>query len=406
MPDDSGGTSVSGASAISGLTGAGSETGTSSSGRGGRGRYRGTDRRRRGGGGAGRGIGRSHRTTASGAALEGREDALKGHIYDIVNTSTSANAFITTTEEIAEFAGRTLKMGNSVKRSMEQMTTITVNKPSKPPHDKEGIVDEVDQAIYKEEVKSYVIDKKLLKSSMQKAYSVIYGQCSDDVRAKIEAMSNHIALSEAGDPIGLLKNIKTVMTNVQTTKYLPHAVYDYKRSLFLYKQGDATVPEYHKQFKSLVDVIEYNGGSIGSDQGLIALKLEAAGADPTAQSRSEKETATAEARDATIACALILGADKSRFGKLKEDLENAYTQGDDKYPSDLTDAYKLLTNWKQDPRNLVQVVRRSEAAAGVTFANIGANGDDEVTEQMTFANLGRNGANAEHPNIQCYNCQR
>jgi hypothetical protein len=149
------------------------------------------------------------RPITMGTAFEGREEALKGYVYDIVNTSTSANAFITTTEEIAEFAGRTLKMGNYVKRSMEQMAAYIVAKPK----DAKGDIDDVDKAIYKEEVKSYVIDKKLLESSMQKAYSIIYGQCSDGVRAKIEAMSNHIALSDAGDPIGLLKNIKTVMTN-------------------------------------------------------------------------------------------------------------------------------------------------------------------------------------------------
>jgi hypothetical protein len=340
--------------------------------------------------------------------FEGREDALKGHVYDIVSTNTSANTFITTTEEIAEFSGRTLKMGNYVKGSMEQMVTVTANKPSKPSPGKDGAIDEVDQAIYKEEVKSYVIDKKLLESSMQKAYPIIYGQCSDGIRAKIEAMSNHTALSDAGDPIGLLKNIKTVMTNFQTTKYMPHAVYDCKRSLFLYRQDrDVSVAEYHKHFKSLVDVIEYNGGSLGADRGLVISKLRAAGLDPGTASRSERETATAEARDATVACAFILGADKARFGKLKEDLENAYTQGNDKYPSDLTDAYKLLTNWKQDPRNHIQVVRRNENTADLAFTNVAAEGNDELSEQLSFANLGRNNPNnTNHPGIQCYHCQQ
>ena len=37
-------------------------------------------------------------------------------------------------------------------------------------------------------------DKKLLLISMHKVYSVIYGQCSAEVRAKLEAMKNHISL--------------------------------------------------------------------------------------------------------------------------------------------------------------------------------------------------------------------
>ena len=48
-----------------------------------------------------------------------------------------------------------------------------------------------------------------------------------------------------------------------------------------------------------------------------------------------------------IAYLFVFGADKIRFGKLLEDIENAFTQGDDKFPADLTHAYKLLKNWKQ-----------------------------------------------------------
>jgi hypothetical protein len=323
----------------------------------------------------------------------------------MVNTSVSASTFTTTTEEIAEFAGRTLKMGNYVKRSIEQMTTITANKPTVPPQDKGGKVDEVDQAIYREEVKSYVSERKLYESSMQKTYSIIYGQCSDGVRAKMEGMDNHISLSNAGDPIGLLRNVKTVMSNFQTTKYMPHAIYDCKRSLFLCRQDrDTTVPQYYKEFKSIVDVIEYNGGSLGADEGLVRAKLASSGCNPDSPTRRQKDDATSQARDATVACIFILGADKWRFGKLKEDLENAYTQGDDKYPVDLTEAYKLLTNWKQETRTMAQVARRIADIPEVAFTNV-TDDTEGSTAQMTFANVAR-GTTVDQSLIQCYHCQQ
>ena len=81
---------------------------------------------------------------------------------------------------------------------------------------------------------SYVSDKELLQISTQKVYSAIYGQYSAGVRAKIEAMRNHIALPDSGNPIGLLMNIKTVMNNLQTTKNMPHEIHDCKRTMFLY----------------------------------------------------------------------------------------------------------------------------------------------------------------------------
>ena len=72
------------------------------------------------------------------------------------------------------------------------------------------------------------------------------------------------------------------------------------------------------------------------------------------------------ASNATIMCAFILGADKTRFGNLMEDMEKSFIQCDDKYPVDLTEAYKLLTNWK----HFVPPARRS-APTESAFTNVG-----------------------------------
>lgn len=60
-----------------------------------------------------------------------------------------------------------------------------------------------------------------------------------------------------------------------------------------------------------------------------------------------------EARQKCLACAFILGSDRSQHGKLIKDLENSHTQKQDKHLSALTDAHNLLVQWKQDPRNLM-----------------------------------------------------
>jgi hypothetical protein len=39
-----------------------------------------------------------------------------------------------------------------------------------------------------------------------------------------------------------------------------------------------------------------------------------------------------------------------------EDLENLFTQGSDKYPKTVAEAYNLLINWKQNPQNYMRVV--------------------------------------------------
>ena len=59
-----------------------------------------------------------------------------------------------------------------------------------------------------------------------------------------------------------------------------------------------------------------------------------------------------EVRERQMACALLLSADRARFGRLVEDIENSYVEGTDRYPKTLGDAHKRLEYWKQDPRNL------------------------------------------------------
>ena len=52
----------------------------------------------------------------------------------------------------------------------------------------------------------------------------------------------------------------------------------------------------------------------------------------------------------------MLGADKYRFGKLIEDLENQHTQGMKAFPSTLSSAFGLINNWKNAPKLITKVI--------------------------------------------------
>ena len=45
-----------------------------------------------------------------------------------------------------------------------------------------------------------------------------------------------------------------------------------------------------------------------------------------------------------MAVAFLLGCDRSRYGRLIEDLENDFLQGNDHYPSTVAGVNNLLTN--------------------------------------------------------------
>ena len=70
-----------------------------------------------------------------------------------------------------------------------------------------------------------------------------------------------------------------------------------------------------------------------------------------------------------------MGADRVRFGRYLEDLENDFTQGVDRYPKSRVDAHHVLANWKQDPRNLVRL-------NSVQFTNMAMNEEELTTQQQ------------------------
>ena len=92
----------------------------------------------------------------------------------------------------------------------------------------------MDHNCFWEKIISYVKKQDIIEDWMQKAYSIIFGQCSNRVCTKFNGMANHLMISENGNPILILENIKTITFNFQSTKYLPNSIHRCKRRLYTY----------------------------------------------------------------------------------------------------------------------------------------------------------------------------
>ena len=95
------------------------------------------------------------------------------------------------------------------------------------------------------------------------------------------------------------------------------------KTLFLYTQTKKeSIEEYTRDLKSLWDKVEAFGGSPGFHQGLVDGLLAAPGrvGDPRNITVAEQAAAEDEVADAVKAALLISGADKRRYGRLKEQL--------------------------------------------------------------------------------------
>ena len=83
------------------------------------------------------------------------------------------------------------------------------------------------------------------------------------MRARLQAMLDHVDIATNADPVCLLKNIKSIMTGFQSTTYAPMAIHEAKRELYRYTQAPGqSTSDYHRMFKSMVDVIKQNGGTL------------------------------------------------------------------------------------------------------------------------------------------------
>ena len=121
------------------------------------------------------------------------------------------------------------------------------------------------------------------------------------------------------------------------------------KTLFLYSQTDKeTVEQYSRNFRALWETVEAFGGSPGIHQGMIDGMLK----DPTQVANVAKPTvaeimkAEEDASEAVKAALLISGADKTRFGRLKNELANNYLLGSDQYPGTYEKAMHILGNYQ------------------------------------------------------------
>ena len=303
------------------------------------------------------------------AAFEGKCDDLKGHIYDCANASKAADMYTKTTREIAEYIGRTIKYSAAVVKGIETLTKPTIPMPEALP----DTATAYEKKIWDKRVDKAIEEEYRLKDITSRGYAIVWGQCSDALREKIKAHKEYHDAHDKGSVVDLLKIIKTEMFTFQTQKYGPQAMHEAKRRFYMLRQDKHTsVQQYYETFTNTVEVIEHCGGGIGTDHSLVTEML--GGTDRAITSEAAMTNAEKLAKEKYLACAFILGSDKTRYGKLVEDLENAFTQGDDKFPKDMVSAYNLLVNWKQNPQNYVRIVDGS--SDGAMFVTDAA--DDEA----------------------------
>ena len=272
------------------------------------------------------------------AKLEGKTPNLKGHIYDCTNARQS-DQFMKTTKEVAEHVGRTYKYGGDIRLAVMALKLPSFDLP--PDLSNEATRGEI--RIFKKTINEHHKRTTHLKENVKSLYAIVWGQCSNIMRTKVEAMDGFSVIEGAGDGIALLKSLKSVALSFPELKWISHSLHEAMKRYYNVSQGKfATTQAYLDHFQNLVDVVIHSGGEIARHPGVENQVIGEKIMMQETMNDNDWKAVNAEVTASSTAMVFLLGSNCSRFGRLIEDLENAYLQGHDNYPMTVSAAYNLL----------------------------------------------------------------
>ena len=153
-------------------------------------------------------------------------------------------------------------------------TKIALETLSKPalvvPEDPPDEAPQMEKKIWEERVKQYMRWEDTLTCDLKSAFVLIYGQSSDTLQVKLESRPNYETLKATADAIRLLENIKAVMFQFQAQNYRPLAFHKAKWWYYtFFQEKHMMCQQYYESFKNNADVLEYAGGMLGKEPGLV-----------------------------------------------------------------------------------------------------------------------------------------
>jgi hypothetical protein len=247
------------------------------------------------------------------------------------NTKDSADMYIRTTEAVADYVGK--EYGKDMRMLVKNQTERNFTEPRAPRKEEStpGLLEK-----YKTELGIYHKDRKEYKDNKSKVFVVILGQCLPSVRSKLESDDGYSTLENNDDVVGLLKELRKMafLTGGEQDPFWTLQI-ALKRFATMSQGPTESVVNYHKRFLANVKVLEAQMGEF------IPTKL----VDGT--TAADKKVA----RDKMMSMMMLSGADKKRYGKLLEDLNNNYLAGTDNYPSDVDSTVTLLSYYQDYQSN-------------------------------------------------------
>ena len=315
---------------------------------------------------AGRNYSRNNRAAAAPQEVTGDLKELGSKVFKL-GTRDQADAYLSALEAIAGYLER------EVSREMRRLVWFDEVKTFTEPALPTGAVSEARLAKYKRQYDDYCKDKKKYDEQKAQTFVIMLGQCTEAMKAAVMNDSRFDQLERNEDVVGLKNLLREMAYGTGGILYEYMALALVLRRLTAHNQGQTeSVANYYHRFKSISQVVE-------EQWGMFFPTLKGGNTD------ASKKTA----RDQLMAMIFLAGADKKRFEKLIDNLNNEFLAGKNNYPVSLETTLTLLSNYQQhEPR--------------VRFSTLVDDNPPTGTE-TSFQQMGRGGGQLSR--VRCYHCQ-
>jgi hypothetical protein len=210
-----------------------------------------------------------------------------------------------------------------------------------------------------------------LEELLKKGYATMYDQCLQEVQDKLKMMKDWETMQKEQSLHNLITKFEKICIGFDDHKQLAFNLVQSLKTLFLYTQAEKdAAEEYARNFQSLWDTVEAFGGLPEIHKGIVDAEL--ATKNITNQSPAQTKAAQEVANEVVKAALLISGADRRKYGKLKDELANKYLLGTDQYPNTFDKAARILGNYQTT--RVGMPYKASPNNTGVAFLQQGGQG--------------------------------
>ena len=208
------------------------------------------------------------------------------------------------------------------------------------------ILTESEKTLYSNAWQTYREHKAKLEMHRGQCFSLVLGQCTQLLQDKMKQDTDWTAVSTSYDPLHLYRLIeKTVMA--QTEDQYPFAmVYDQEIGLYSFRQEAMTNAQWYEKFNTAVDVGEAIGVTRQHKALLEYVAQETHAVAFDTLTVAQQDAICTDAEEQYLAYIFLCQSGK-QHAKLKTDLQNDFTTGDNHYPKNWQQTLHLLDKYSK-----------------------------------------------------------